>query len=121
MDFQGIEFTAMTENEPPALVLDAQYKREGIFYPENQTTDVTGFVSGAYIEIWRILETELNFTTRYYKRLDNKWGNLLDNGTWIGMVSNIMNGQADFVVAPIASLPIRYVFLNAYKVFFLSF
>jgi hypothetical protein len=45
----------------------------------------------------------------------------LDNGTWIGMVSNIMNGQADFVVAPIASLPIRYVFLNAYKVFFLSF
>jgi hypothetical protein len=55
-----------------------------------------------YKEVLTILETELNFTTRQYKRQDGAWGLVtVDTSTGMllstGMVSDIMSGNADMI------------------------
>ena len=40
----------------------------------------------------------LNFQVRQFKRQDRGWGSLdSDTGQWNGMVSNLVNGEADLI------------------------
>ena len=42
----------------------------------------------------------LNFQVRQFKRQDGGWGSLdSDTGQWNGMVSNLVNGEADLTSA----------------------
>ena len=45
----------------------------------------------------------LRFTVRQFKRFDNKWGALDDKtGLWNGMISNLVNQEADFLPVSLA-------------------
>ena len=45
----------------------------------------------------------LNFRVRQFRRFDNSWGVLdAETGKWNGMISNLINGEADFMPASLA-------------------
>ena len=115
MNFQGSTIIAMTEKEPPTIVMENLDKAP--YFPSNQTYDVTNIVSGSYYHIWKKLETQMNFTTKLYKRKDGEWGvpNLSANGSLIvpnGIVKDIMTGQADIAMASIAMSYYRYLVID---------
>jgi hypothetical protein len=73
-----------------------------MYFPKNETYDVTGLTNGMYQEVLTILEAELNFTTRQFKRQDAVWGSItVDNstGTLIstGMLAGVLSGNADLI------------------------
>jgi hypothetical protein len=77
------------------------------YFPENKSYDVTGLTSGMYKEVLSTLETELNFTTRQYKRQDGVWGLVTvdtSTGTLIstGMLADITSGNADIIATSLA-------------------
>jgi hypothetical protein len=110
-DFQGVTLKAMVEIQsndlriPPNFkamgtifdlhALDLKYKRNYIlamFFPENKTYDVTGLTNGLYKEVLTILETELNFTTRQYKRQDGAWGLVTVDTSTGTLLSTVWSG-----------------------------
>jgi hypothetical protein len=55
-----------------------------------------------YKEVLTILKSELNFTTRQYKRLDGAWGSVIvdtSTGTLLstGILADVMSGNADMI------------------------
>jgi hypothetical protein len=108
-DFKGVVIKAMTEIEEPLLWFQDNFKSEAPYFRDNQTYDVTGLVEGMFFEVLTTLESELNFKTRLYKREDGIWGSgyLQEDGTYTtsGMISDLVNGSADMIVA---SLGIRH-------------
>ena len=46
------------------------------------------------------MAAELNATFSLYKRKDGIWGSL-KNGSWSGMLQNLVNGNADMIVSGI--------------------
>ena len=95
-NFYGQHFVAMTQPQQPNIILSKDYTKFAKFHAQNQTYDVTNFVSGTYYDLIRIMAQELNFTVSFYKRKDNIWGNFV-NGTWTGMFDNLVNGNADMI------------------------
>ena len=73
-DFQGVTFIGMTDLEGPWVIIPDDFEIKATFFPGNQTYDVTGIVSGVYIDILHSVEALLNFTTKLYLRKDRKWG-----------------------------------------------
>jgi hypothetical protein len=60
-----------------------------------------------YKEVLSILETELNFTTRQYKRQDGAWGSVtVDPNTGMlissGMINDVISGNADIIATSIS-------------------
>ena len=48
----------------------------------------------------------LNFQVRQFKRQDRGWGSLdSDTGQWNGMVSNLVNGEADLISVALSLAP----------------
>ena len=46
----------------------------------------------------------LNFRIQEFKRVDGGWGTLdADTGKWSGMISNLINGEADLGIAPLTA------------------
>ncbi len=109
-NFHGLALKAMTEVEQPSIDLDPAFrsKARGAF-TNNGTYDVTGLVSGTYFDAWELMGKIYNFSTIYYKRNDSSWATQYPNGSWIGMITNIFNGDVDFIVAPLAWLPYRLI------------
>ena len=53
-------------------------------------------VQGEFQDILLVFSGILNFNIRQFKRIDGQWGNLnQETGEWNGMISNLMNGEAD--------------------------
>ena len=48
----------------------------------------------------KTMAAELNATFSLYKRKDGIWGSL-KNGSWSGMLQNLVNGNADMIVSGI--------------------
>jgi hypothetical protein len=116
-DFNGITLNAMVETEKPTLwIVDADYKTNVPYHAENDTYVVTGLTNGIFHETLMTLQAELNFSTNIYKRQDGIWGlpQVLPNGDieLTGMLGNIVDGTADMIVASLAILPQRAVFLD---------
>ena len=63
------------------------------------TYEVTNVADGKYIDILNQLSKMLNFKFRLFKRFDENWGSIDENGNWNGMVSNLISGEADIIVA----------------------
>ena len=75
-----------TELKGPSLYeLDPDTKFQGIFY-----------------DIVKAINNELNVTTTMYARTDNSCGNRLKNGTWIGVMSSIVNEEVDVGIASLS-------------------
>ena len=63
------------------------------------TYEVTNVADGKYIDILNQLSKMLNFKFSLFKRFDENWGSIDENGNWNGMISNLMSGEADIVGA----------------------
>ena len=101
-NFHGSTFIAMAEDELPAIAIGDLSTAP--YHSSNQTYEVTKLVRGAFFDVWKLLEIQLNFTTKFYKRKDGKWGvpTLLPNGTAVlteGIIKSIVSGQADIAIA----------------------
>ena len=112
-NFYGIQLKAMVEREVPMINFEIS---KAIYFPNNDTYDVTDIVSGYFIDILHSLEERFNFTTKLYKRKDNKWGypKTLPNGTVVldGMLKNLAEGSADFAWAPFGVVPARIPYID---------
>ncbi len=68
-------------------------------------------LEGFYVDMLRHLEADLNFTARVLRRKDGKWGSVRnDSGgaeTFTGMLSSLLEGEADLIAAPFTNWPHR--------------
>ena len=87
------------------------------YFPSNETYDVTGLVKGSFFDIWTILQNNLNFTTKIYSRMNNKWGvpTQHPNGSIIlpdGIIKDAIDGTADILLAPLTIMYVRYLVVD---------
>ena len=60
-------------------------------------------VQGECHDILGLFSAILNFNIRQFKRIDGEWGTLKkETGEWNGMISNLMNGEADIITGSLA-------------------
>ena len=101
MDFYGIHFKALVEQDGIWAKIDDKFSTEAPFFPNNQTWDISDYVSGVVMDVLEEMKSKYNFTLRYYLRKDRKWGNVihLANGTVqeSGMVGDIYYDRADII------------------------
>ena len=57
-------------------------------------------VQGEYQDVIKYFAEMFNFQIRQFNRLDGKWGTLnKGTGLWNGMISNLINGEVDLLLA----------------------
>ena len=105
-NFMGKELDAMTDQQAPFLVIDKekemkQLEKGWIGSEGNQVRDVSNeTMSGYFYTVLKCLEKRLNFTAKLWMRKDGNFGRPY-NGTWNGMIGNIVRAEADFIVASV--------------------
>ena len=67
---------------------------------ENAQTGVENF-EGFCIDMLKEIAAEINMTFELHLVKDGKYGEELKNGSWNGMIGELMRGQADIAVAPL--------------------
>ena len=87
------------------------------YFPTNETYDVTGLVKGTFFDIWTILQKNLNFTTKIFSKMNNKWGvpTINPNGSIIlqdGIIKDAVDGTADILLAPLSIMYNRYLVID---------
>ena len=61
-------------------------------------------IEGEYQDVLKVFSIHLNFSIRQFKRFDSVWGTYdEENGLWNGMISNLVNGEADMITASLTS------------------
>uniref|UniRef100_A0A7E4VGJ5 Glutamate receptor n=1 Tax=Panagrellus redivivus TaxID=6233 RepID=A0A7E4VGJ5_PANRE len=84
-------FRVTTIMERPYVMLKKNH------FELNENNQFEGFC----IDLLEELSSDLGFTYSIHVVRDNKYGNdVYGNGTWDGMIGEILNGEADMVVAP---------------------
>ena len=99
-DFHGSNLIALSE---PYYGIDydmLEVAKTAVYFPLNDTYDVTNFAKGPGYEILKHLENSLNFSTKSYKRRSGGWGTptIYPNGTVDleeGIVKDLFFGKAD--------------------------
>jgi hypothetical protein len=107
-NFHGSKLIALTLEFNDYIRIDNL--KNAPYFPSNETYDVTGLVQGSMFDIWTILQTNLNFTTKIYSRMDDKWGVPIQhpNGSIFvpdGIIKDGMDGSVDILLA---ALTIKY-------------
>ena len=103
-NFQGKIFNSMVGAQTPFLVIPKkkllQKLEDGwIGSDGEEVRDISDEVFfGSFFDILKCLEKRLNFTTKLWLRKDGHFGRP-QNGTWDGMIGNIVRGHTDFIVA----------------------
>ena len=87
------------------------------YFPSNETYDVTGLVQGSFFDIWRTLQTNLNFTTKIYSRMNDNYGVPIQhsNGSISvpnGIIKDGMDGLADILLAELIVMYDRYLAID---------
>ena len=114
-DFYGFGMIAVTEEIESAIEINL---KNATYFPYNQTFDVTNSIQGSFFDIWKNLETTLNFTTKIYIRNKTKgWGvpSQLPNGTILlsdGVVKDVWSGQAHVLLSAATILHARYLVID---------
>ena len=67
-----------------------------------------GSYSGAMIEVLNILAVTANFQYTLVEPARLEWGDMLSNGTWTGMVGDLVEGRADLALSNLAVSYSRY-------------
>ena len=115
-NFHGVTLRGMVEFRGLNLNSDPKYLHNTPFYPNNQTYLVNGYIYGLMYDILEELQTKLNFTTLLYKRKKSAWGYVYPqpNGSYIGtgMVGDIFFKRSDIIVAPLAMLYKRAIYID---------
>jgi hypothetical protein len=55
------------------------------------------------------IRREMNFTLSVYRREDTAWGSLLNNGSFTGMISTLVKGEADLIGTSLTMMPERHL------------
>ena len=104
---KGLEIKAIIAAELPFINHLSNIEK----YPFNsklKVHDVTKGISGMYIKILRYFESELNFTTKIFKRKHDKWGIPIvhENGTIesSGMILDLKMKTFDLIVTSLAQV-----------------
>ena len=87
------------------------------YFLSNETYDVTNLVKGSIFDIWKTLETNLNFTTKIYSRKDDKVGVPIQhqNGSISvpdGTIKDVMDGSGDVVLTCLTFLYSRNLVID---------
>ncbi len=106
-NFHGQHIVAMTDEFVGLLSLKHGYSKYAKYFESNQTYLVTDWVQGMYMDIFRTIANDLNFTFSMYKRKDGVWGGLDENNQTTGMLSNLVQGSADIIVQAFALTKMR--------------
>ena len=97
--FHGVNLKVMVEEEGIWNIINNTYQTKATFHTNNKTFEVADYVSGITIDLIKIMQSKLNFTTSYYLREDRQWGKMIlhANGTLegIGIVGDIHFNRAD--------------------------
>ena len=102
-DFHGSNLISLSE---PYYGIDfdmLEVAKTAVYFPSNNTYDVTNYAKGSGYEIFKHLEKSLNFSTKLYKRRSGGWGTptIYPNGTVDieeGIVKDLFFGKADVIV-----------------------
>ncbi|XP_047735560.1 glutamate receptor ionotropic, kainate glr-3 [Hyalella azteca] len=87
MDMSGIHFVVTSINNTQA-------------HYSSYDSSLDRFVmSGVFGEIFEIAKTKMNFTYSVVSPADDEFGVLLDNGSWTGLVRDLVSRRADIAVA----------------------
>ena len=101
-NFHGFELIALTlgfEN-----YIRIENLKNAPYFSSNETYDVTGLVKGSFFDVWTILQNNLNFTTKIYSRMNDKWGAPIQHPNESifvpdGIIKDGMDGSADILLA----------------------
>ena len=67
---------------------------------------VSNLIKGQYQDFLKVFSELLNFQLRQFRRQDGGWGSRnSDTGQWSGMVSNLVNGEADLISVALSLAP----------------
>ena len=115
-NFHGLVLKAMTEFSGLNMNAHSTYITNAPYYSNNQTYLVNGYTYGFYNDLLHTLEYELNFTTLIFKRKERSWGYIYPqlNGSYVGtgIVGDIFFERADIVVAPLAIILRRRLYID---------
>ena len=115
-NFHGSKLIALTVGPGRGNYIRIENKN-ATYFPSNKTYDVTGSVHGSVFDIWMLLQNNLNFTTRIYSRMDDKWGVPIQhaNGSISvpdGIIKDGMDGLADILLAELIIMYDRYLAID---------
>ena len=79
----------------PFLVINEKFTNRTPYSDEIYLLDEES-LSGTFYELIKLLSKNLNFTYTLYRRHDNNWGRNI-NGSWNGMIGNILKGDVDIL------------------------
>ena len=101
-NFHGSKLIALTVGSGRGNI-QIENRKNATYFASNKTYDVTGSVQGSLLDIWMLLQNNLNFTTRIYSRMDDKWGVPIQhpNGSISvpdGIIKDGMDGLADILL-----------------------
>ncbi len=104
--FHGSNLRGVVGITPPQVSVVPQFYPVAKWYKDKNGALVASvpkkFVYGIYADMLAVLEKDLNFTTRYTWRRDNKSGiPIVKNGTfvkWGGMIGDTLSGDYDMIV-----------------------
>ncbi|XP_022787771.1 glutamate receptor 4-like [Stylophora pistillata] len=77
------------------------YVKEPPFIMPKENEDGTNSLQGYSIDLLKELSRLLGFTYEMYPSPDGFYGALTENGTWNGMIGEIINGNANMAAAPV--------------------
>ncbi len=111
-DLRGLAIRAMTEEQFPYVSMTPPVNRlHGLDYTASgdKVKDVTNHSStGIFANLAGILEREMNYSLTRIMRQDGLWGHKWPgNGSWSGMLSNLLKGEADFILGSFTLTPER--------------
>ena len=114
-NFHGYNLIALTIGIGTSIKIENL--KNAPYFLSNKTYDVTGLVQGPMFDIWTILQNNLNFTTRFYSRMNNKWGVPIQhpNGSISvpdGIIKDGMDASADILLARLSILYNRYLVID---------
>ena len=114
-NLHGLELIALAVESKTSMKIGNL--KNAPYFPSNQTYDVTDLIQGKYLEILTILQNNLNFTTKIYSRMDDKWGVPIQhpNGSISvpdGIIKDGMNGLADILLARLTIMYERYLAID---------
>lgn len=83
--------------QPPFVIYDHRVHQQA--RPENGTKlkQMDQVIAGMFAEIGSKLAKDMNFRLQYFVRWDYSWGRRLTNGTWTGLVGNLLDDDVDFI------------------------
>ncbi|XP_066937544.1 glutamate receptor-like [Macrobrachium rosenbergii] len=86
-DFNGYTLRMVSKPLPPIVDFIRDTDKPG--------TSVQ-FVDCLEIRMLREMAEKMNLTFRAFMPIDDQWGQLLDNGTWTGLINALVKEEADF-------------------------